>query len=415
MKARETHMTQQASRKATGSRKHLRLWAAALAALFFSILATPLLSTPAVAQEQQQRRTLFQMLFGQKNRSVVIIEEAPVRKQRKANRARTTPGINRAAVAEKPEVVEKLPDAKKVLVVGDFLAGGLGEGLEAAFEQSGGTVIDIRSNGSSGVVRDDYYNWFEELPKLIADIRPAVVVIAMGANDRQQYRNILPGEKFRSEKWSEEYTRRVAALAKIARQDQRPLLWVGMPPFQSSSMTADMVTLNGFFRSESEKAGGQFIDIWDGFVDEEGKFIVTGSDINGQQVRLRGSDGINLTKAGKRKIAFYVEKEIRRLLGDNASAESGALASTQLNDIVVDPAANADIVRTQPISLADPELDGGSVLLGASLPKRLDGKSPRDLLVERGEVSEAPAGRVDDFRLSKPAAGEQSASQSQAK
>lgn len=406
-------MTRQASRTATGSRKHLRLWATALVALLLSILAAPLLSAPTYAQEQPQRRTLFQLLFGQKNRSVVVIEEAPVRKQRKVNRTHTS--TRKAVTVEKPKLAEKSPDAKKVLVVGDFLAGGLGEGLETAFEQSAGTVIDVRTNGSSGVVRDDFYNWFEELPKLITEIQPAVIVIAMGANDRQQYRNILPGEKFRSEKWQEEYIRRVAALAKIARQDQRPLLWAGMPAFQSSSMTADMVTLNGIFRAESEKAGGQFIDIWDGFVDEAGKFIVTGSDINGQQVRLRGSDGINLTKAGKRKFAFYVEKEIRRLLGDNASAEAGALASAKLNDIVVDPVANADIVRTQPISLADPELDGGSVLLGASLPKRLDGKSPRDLLVERGEVAEAPAGRVDDFRMSKAAAGEQSASQSQAK
>ncbi len=49
--------------------------------------------------------------------------------------------------------------------------------------------------------------------------------------------------------------------------------------------------------------------------DENGKFVISGSDINGQQVRLRGSDGINFTKAGKRKLAFYVEKEIRRVLG----------------------------------------------------------------------------------------------------
>ena len=72
-----------------------------------------------------------------------------------------------------------------------------------------------------------------------------------------------------------------------------------------------MVTFNGIYREEVEKVGGQFIDIWDGFVDEGGKFVLTGSDINGQQVRLRGSDGINLTKAGKRKLAFYVEKDIR--------------------------------------------------------------------------------------------------------
>jgi hypothetical protein len=51
-----------------------------------------------------------------------------------------------------------------------------------------------------------------------------------------------------------------------------------------------------------------------------GKFIFTGSDINGQQVRLRGSDGINVTRAGKRKIAFLHEKSPPAgLLGDAAA------------------------------------------------------------------------------------------------
>ena len=40
------------------------------------------------------------------------------------------------------------------------------------------------------------------------------------------------------------------------------------------------------------------MDIWDGFVDENGAYVSTGPDINGQPARLRAGDGINLTKAG---------------------------------------------------------------------------------------------------------------------
>jgi hypothetical protein len=137
----------------------------------------------------------------------------------------------------------------------------------------------------------------------------------MGANDRQQMPVAGEKEKFRSEAWTKEYEARVARLATLARDAGKPMLWVGMPAFQSSALTADMTTLNTIYRASVEKTGGEFVDIWDGFVDENGKFVISGSDINGQQVRLRGSDGINFTKAGKRKLAFYVEKEIRRLLG----------------------------------------------------------------------------------------------------
>ncbi|WP_373414024.1 DUF459 domain-containing protein [Ensifer aridi] len=291
---------------------------------------------------------------------------------------------------------------EKVLVIGDFVADSLGDGLEVAFEMTPGIAVETRANGSSGLVRNDYFDWPKVLPDYIAELKPSVIVISLGANDRQGMRTGDVKEKFRTDLWTEEYRKRVNAFATLARKDNLPVLWVGMPPFQSTAMTADMVTFNGIYREEVEKVGGQFIDIWDGFVDEEGKFVLTGSDINGQQVRLRGSDGINLTKAGKRKLAFYVEKDIRKLLGE-AAATTDVPGAEELKDLVVTaPLANEDIVKTQPISLTDPELDGATALLGGNAPLKSTGKSPRDLLIEKGEVVAAPPGRVDDFRLAKP-------------
>jgi hypothetical protein len=61
-------------------------------------------------------------------------------------------------------VIEKLPEAKVILVVGDFIAGSLGEGLATAFETTPGIVVERRTNGSSGIVRDDYYDWPRRCP-----------------------------------------------------------------------------------------------------------------------------------------------------------------------------------------------------------------------------------------------------------
>ncbi|MGQ3211205.1 MAG: SGNH/GDSL hydrolase family protein [Shinella sp.] len=355
---------------------------------------------PASAQERTERKTILQLLFGTPKRKE-IIREPEVRKPRTTvNRKKKKP----TAVVAKPApvVIEKLPEAKVVLVVGDFIAGSLGEGLATAFETTPGIVIERRTNGSSGIVRDDYYDWPASLPGLIAETKPALVVISMGANDRQQMPVAGEKEKFRSEAWTKEYEARVARLATLARDSGKPMLWVGMPAFQSSALTADMTTLNTIYRASVEKTGGEFVDIWDGFVDENGKFVISGSDINGQQVRLRGSDGINFTKAGKRKLAFYVEKEIRRLLGD--AAADGPGLQGDLKDLVVatPPVEDAEITKTQPISLADPALDGGTALLGGTTAKG-NGKSLREKLVEKGEVADAPLGRVDDFRLDKTA------------
>lgn len=359
----------------------------------------------------QERRSILDMLFGfGRRRPPPVYEDVPIyeprqRQPQQRQKARKTKQKAKPAPAEPAPVVvvEKLDTAKKVLVIGDFMAGSLGDGLKTAFEATPGIVIETRANGSSGLVRDDYFNWPENLPAYVAEVKPSIVIVSLGANERQQM--VIDGEKekFRTDRWLAEYTRRTGAFAALARSEKIPLLWVGMPPFQSTAMTADMVTLNGIFRTETEKVGGTFIDIWDGFVDEGGKFVMTGSDINGQQVRLRGSDGINLTKAGKRKLAFYVEKDIRKLLGDAAASTQDIPGADGMKDLVVAaPTANEDIIQTQPISLDDPNLDGGTSLLGGAAALTSSGKSPRDRLVEKGEIAEAPAGRVDDFRLAKP-------------
>jgi hypothetical protein len=353
---------------------------------------------PAGAQERKERKTILEFLFGTPKRKEVV-REPQVRKQRAVNRKKK----QTTTVAKKPEpaAIEKLPEAKVVLVVGDFIAGSIGEGLVAAFEATPGIVVERRTNGSSGIVREDYYNWPTSLPGLITEIKPALVVVSMGANDRQQMSVATGKEKFRSEGWTKEYEARVERLARLGRADGKPLLWIGMPAFQSSAMTADMTTLNNIYRAGVEKAGGEFVDIWDGFVDENGKFVISGSDINGQQVRLRGSDGINFTKAGKRKLAFYVEKEIRRVLGD-AAADGPGLQGDLKDLVVTAPAEDTEIAKTQPISLADPALDGGTALLGGTVIKG-NGKSLREKLVEKGEIADAPLGRVDDFRVNKVA------------
>lgn len=363
----------------------------------------------AVAQERVQRRSVLDFLFGGFRRRPRAELRPQMQQRPQVRRAQTRSDKPKArtkapqvAAPVAPVVVEKLADARKVLVVGDFVASGIGDGLTEAFLQMPGVTIDARTNGSSGLVRQDYYNWERELPALIDEIKPAVVVVSVGANDRQMMTIGGVKEKFRSEAWTREYERRVADLVADVSGKDVPLLWVGMPAFQTASMTADMSAFNTIYRSAVEKAGATFIDIWDGFVDEDGRFVVTGSDINGQQVRLRGQDGVSMTKAGKRKLAFYVEKDIRRILGDAMMTDGQQPGGEAVTDMVVTaPSDPADILRTQPISLTDPMLDGGVVLLGGAAAGTGSGRSPRDRMIEKGEFAEAPAGRVDDFRVDK--------------
>ena len=377
------------------------------AALVFSSGVLPPVHIAEAQERYYQRRSILDFFFGRRyvdqyppapNEYAPAPRAIPRKKKAPPKAVVSAPRAAPAAVPEE-KVVQKLDNAQKILVVGDFLAGGLGVGMEAAFQDSPGILIETHSNVASGLVRDDYYNWPAQLTKFMDEAKPAMVVVMLGANDRQQMVTDGGKEKFRTDGWYAEYQRRVMNFGKDVTSRKIPLLWVGLPAFDSPGMTADAVQMNLLYRKQVESIGGEFVDVWDGFVSENGDFIITGSDINGQQVRLRTSDGINLTEAGRRKLAFYVEKPARRILGTQASPDLVRLDSSSMPS--VDLSSNP-AVHTAPISLSDANLDGGTALLGGAALPISTGKSPRDKLVQDGEMAPPPAGRVDDYRLPPP-------------
>lgn len=364
-----------------------------LAAVCVLVAAAACFEPAAIAQERTGFGwSLRDLLFPRRRERVQ--PPAPVVRPQPKRKSAPTP--SRPAEPAAP-VVEKAPDARVILVVGDFMASGLADGLEEAFADNPKVIIVDRANGSSGFVRDDFYDWPAEIDGILKETKPAVAIVMLGSNDRQQMKVGDTREVPRSDKWTKEYNARTKAFGKIIADDKVPFLWVGQPPFKIGKMSADMLAFNDIYRAAAEAAGGEFVDIWDGFADENGGFVSSGPDINGQQVRLRGDDGINLTRAGKRKLAFYTEKPLLKILGlasldgtPGAAAPAGAPA-------IVNPdgtTAPAAVDRTPPMLLSDPALDGGSELLGAA-PSAAT-KPPTGDPSEEDTVEGVP-GRADQF------------------
>jgi hypothetical protein len=347
----------------------------------------------AVQQPPAQRRGLFGRLFGGD------VEEQPLEPARKAKKGKAKArksgaGVGQVVRVEEPDALPKLDNARTVLVIGDFMAGGLSEGLVSAYSQNPNIRIIERTNGSSGFVRDDFYNWPQEIRTLIEAEKPAAVVVMLGANDRQQMKLGTTREAPLSDNWVKEYQARTDALAAAIKERSLPFVWVGLPAFKSAKVSSDLLTFNDMYRKSTENAGGSFVDIWDGFVDENGAFVMNGPDMNGQPVRLRGSDGISLSKPGKRKVAFYVEKPLNKLLGNETVPAAGLPGAA-----TVGPVAPAGIYvdRTQPMAIDDPELDGGQALLGQTTERKIEKRTAAERLVVEGIAPAAAPGRADDF------------------
>jgi hypothetical protein len=368
-----------------------------VAAVLLLGVAAALVHAPAVAQERGGFGwSLRDLLFPRRRERIERIEP-PVNVERP--RPRKKKAVSRQPAEPPAPVVEKAPDARVVLVVGDFMASGLAEGLDAVFAENPGITVVDRSKGSSGFVRTDFYDWPAEIDGILKQEKPAAVLVMLGSNDRQQMKIGETSEMPRSENWTAQYKVRTKALGKAIAADKVPFLWVGQPAFRPGKMTSDMLAFNDIYRAAAEANGGEFLDIWDGFADEDGAYVGTGPDINGQPVRLRADDGINLTRAGKRKLAFYAEKPLLKILGLTAPDGNPAPSAPAGAPAIVNPdgtPAPAMVDRTPPMLLNDPALDGGAELLGAAPPVSAThppGKNP----AAEGMTVEGQPGRADDF------------------
>src|SRR5256714_4444831 len=207
--------------------------------------------------------------------------------------------------------------------------------------------------------------------------------------------------EFRSEKWGELYSRRVDEMIGVLKSRNVPVFWVGLPSVRGSRATSEMVYLNDLYRGRAEKAGVTYIDIWDGFVDESGNFNNYGPDFEGQTRRLRAGDGVHFTRAGARKLAHYVEREIRRVMLARASPVAAPIQQEPEPDAKAPPAAAAPGLPPRPIaspvmSLTAPK-GAGDALLGATPVRNVPADSVATRVLVKGETMQAPAGRADDF------------------
>ena len=352
------------------------------------------------------------------------------------------------------------PPTSHVLVLGDSMADWLAYGLEDALGETPEFGVTRRHRTYSGLLRyeprAETPDWAQAARDIIAAEKPNFIVMMLGLNDRQPIRERVatpppPGRgaapraaapaepaaqpaqprpqeqddrpletdpseqpsiiapessrvrvagthEFRSDKWAELYSKRVDDTIAALKRSGVPVLWVGLPSVRGQRSTSEMVYLNELYRTRAEKNGIAFIDVWDGFVDEGGRFTLQGADFEGQVRRLRTADGVHFTKAGARKLAHYVEREIKRM----ASRGPVALALPTSEPLPQAPAAGGAGLTARP--LAGPVMPltaaanvGEDGLLGAANARPAADHVTVTRVLVKGEAVEPPAGRGDDF------------------
>jgi uncharacterized protein len=236
-------------------------------------------------------------------------------------------------------------DTYRLQVYGDAFAEGLLGGLIESFAGDGRVQVSAKHRAFNGLARAD----FAEEVKAEEASRDTfhIAVIMIGFYDRITMR---VGQRERlivgSDAWREEYGRRVDVLIKTLKRRGMALYWVGQPIMRRFEANDPAQMMNDIVRNKAYLDGIKFIDISAQFADESGNYTAYGPDITGKQRLLRDSDGILFTPAGNRKLAHFVEQEIKRDLATARNERTIPLAGNEAEQKGISalrrPAAESD-------------------------------------------------------------------------
>jgi len=307
-------------------------------------------------------------------------KKEPKKTKRKTNRRRSAPAVRAA-----PQVVElpKDPNAGVILVVGDQMADGVADGLRRVLAEQPAVRVDRLIHKSKGLAGIEVPDWSTEILSRIRGADVEAVVVMLGRYDR---REPMPGDPpipFLEPGWDTAYLKKVQSIVATVRRERLPIVWVSLPPTGARKRNADFLALNDIYRQAAEDRRTRFVDIWDIFLSENGNYTSFGPDVDGQRRRLRSQDKIGFNWSGNQKVAFFVERELLRLLGGY-----GGLAFEGVED---DPNF---IVLTGRTTSPEAELLGGD-----ARTEDPDADSATYGFLVRGEALPRVEGRVDNTRL----------------
>jgi uncharacterized protein len=213
-----------------------------------------------------------------------------------------------------------------VYIVGDSDAGTFGPYLQTLLD---GTLLantQLNYKVSSGLARPDFFDWPKELAAKLPEVDPDIVVVTFGGNDSQglskpqsQLEWVVNDPLANQAEWSAEYERRVGEVMDLLLEDDRRVIWVGIPNDDNPDVSARLQLQDTAAKAAAAaRPGVIFIDTWKRFSGRDGgwaEFVIDPRDGTGKDVRAE--DGFHLNQTGAEilaiDIAVAAQEELRDL------------------------------------------------------------------------------------------------------
>jgi hypothetical protein len=200
-----------------------------------------------------------------------------------------------------------------VWVGGDSLAGGASLGFRVLVRNEDRWIFTEDVKKSTGVVSDWYFDWVDYLRDEIADGPYDVVVLSIGGNDWQGFRN-GPLEKGGAA-WVEKYQSRITEMLAVLDRPGRLVIWIGLPHFQMPFMVPLPEAVNPISRRVFENGHrSDWVDAAS-IVSPDGVWAKHISGDDGTKIEVRTDDGTHYQSNGARLITGAVVSVIERRAG----------------------------------------------------------------------------------------------------
>ncbi|MFV0368583.1 MAG: GDSL-type esterase/lipase family protein [Hyphomicrobiaceae bacterium] len=172
----------------------------------------------------------------------------------------------------------------------------------------------------------------------VIEDKPGIIVIDFGSMDRWSYRPPDGGRYVvGTAPWRKVYVERVDALIRDLKGAGAAIYWVGLPIMRRNDSNEAAQILNEVFRERAYLGGVRFIDVYQGFADEDGAYSSYGPDLAGKNRLLRDSDGMHMTDAGYQKLAHFVERAIKPDLARAQNMRAVPLAGSESEQALIKP------------------------------------------------------------------------------
>jgi len=205
-------------------------------------------------------------------------------------------------------------DTYNLVMVGDDLAEGLLAGAREIFQKDPRLVIRNGHLSVSGLMRRDFDQKLVELEESLKAQPAQIAILMMGAWDRVSVRDPASGKRLMvgTDGWRREYAARSDRLLKMLKRRNIAVYWVGLPGVRRYDANEDVQMMNNILRERVYLNGAKYIDTYAGFADENGAYSQYGPDVTGKIRLLRAGDGVYFTWEGNKKLAYFVDRELRR-------------------------------------------------------------------------------------------------------